>query len=85
MGGRDQCLDQWRRLFAENPGYSHTVDSLVVRGDQVYLSGDIVNAGGGSDEHALWRAGLQGGKIAEWQVYADNEPMRAMMRERTAK
>jgi ketosteroid isomerase-like protein len=29
---------------------------------------------------AAWRAVVKGGKIALWQVYADNEPIRAIMR-----
>jgi hypothetical protein len=29
---------------------------------------------------AAWRAVAKDGKIAVWQVYADNEPIRAIMR-----
>jgi len=29
---------------------------------------------------ASWRAVVKGGKIAVWQVFADNEPIRAIMR-----
>jgi ketosteroid isomerase-like protein len=30
---------------------------------------------------AAWRAIVRQGRVAEWQVYADNEPVRALMRE----
>ena len=29
---------------------------------------------------AAWRAVVRDGKVAEWQVYADNEPIRRIMR-----
>jgi hypothetical protein len=29
---------------------------------------------------AAWRAVIKEGKVAVWQVYADNEPIRAIMR-----
>jgi limonene-1,2-epoxide hydrolase len=29
---------------------------------------------------AAWRAVVEGGLVAEWRVYADNEPMRELMR-----
>jgi hypothetical protein len=29
---------------------------------------------------ASWRAVVKGGKIAVWQVFADNEPIRVIMR-----
>jgi hypothetical protein len=29
---------------------------------------------------AAWRAVVKDGKVALWQVYADNEPIRAIMR-----
>jgi hypothetical protein len=32
---------------------------------------------------AAWRAVVQGGKIAEWRVYADNQPLRKLMGEAT--
>jgi|SRR5262245_32125190 len=30
---------------------------------------------------AAWRAIVRQGRVAEWQVYVDNEPVRALMRE----
>jgi len=30
---------------------------------------------------AAWRAVVEGGLVAEWRVYADNEPMRKLMRQ----
>ena len=32
---------------------------------------------------AAWRAVVQGGKIAEWRVYADNQPLRKLMGDAT--
>lgn len=33
---------------------------------------------------AAWRAVVRDGKIAVWQVYADNEPARAVIRKKPA-
>jgi hypothetical protein len=30
---------------------------------------------------AAWRASIRDGLIAEWRVYADNEPIRQIMRQ----
>jgi limonene-1,2-epoxide hydrolase len=32
---------------------------------------------------AAWRAIVQNGKIAEWRVYADNQPLRKLMGDTT--
>ena len=33
---------------------------------------------------AAWKARIRGPLVAEWRVYADNEPIRAIMRQNAA-
>ncbi len=70
MEGRARCLDQWQRVFADSPGYAQTIDSLVVRDQQVYLTGKVFDVRDfGRAGHVLWRALCRDGQVAEWQVY----------------
>jgi len=36
---------------------------------------------GGSGETAAWKAVVRDGLVAEWRVFADNEPIRRLMNE----
>ncbi|HUE43714.1 MAG TPA: nuclear transport factor 2 family protein [Candidatus Sulfotelmatobacter sp.] len=45
--------------------------------------GSTVGANGFWEVPAAWRAVVQSGKIAEWRVYADNQPLRKLMGDTT--
>ncbi len=87
--GRDAMREGWRAYFAMVPDYHITVTDHMESGSVVALLG---RAGGtySSDGRMLtqnrwetpaaWKAVVRGGLIAEWRVYADNEPMRRLMR-----
>jgi hypothetical protein len=70
------------------PDYAIEVTSQFGRGDSVALFGKArgtfaVN-GKLSRENfweipAAWRARVENGRVAEWQVYCDNEPVRRIM------
>jgi hypothetical protein len=73
------------------PDYRIRVDRKVTEGERTILIG----AAGGTyvakgarpsprgrwETPAVWIARTRRGKVAEWRIYADNEPIRARMRE----
>jgi len=80
----------WRQYFNMVPDYWIRIDEEIPNGDEVVLLG---TAGGTYVAHdgalkpenkwetpAAWRALVSGGKVREWRVYCDNEPIRERMR-----
>jgi hypothetical protein len=96
LGNRVQGLAQlraaWAGYFKMVPDYSISHSEIFADGNTVVVfgsaQGTLVNPkDGGEPENenfwktpAAWRAMVKDGKIAVWQVYADNEPIRAIMR-----
>jgi ketosteroid isomerase-like protein len=86
--GHERLEAGWRAYFQMVPDYWVALDHTFAEGDTVVLIG---RAGGtyAPDGRlsparrwqvpAAWRAVVQGGAVAEWQVYADNEPLRAII------
>jgi len=81
----------WRRYFEMVPDYWVRIERRIMAGDTTILIG---SAGGtyaakGAprkskdrwETPAVWIARTRRGKVAEWRIYADNEPIRARMRE----
>ena len=87
--GRDALAEAWTAYLRMVPDYRIVVSALIEDGERVAAFGE---AGGTytadgilRDENrwvtpAAWLARLRGGKVAEWRVYADNEPIREVMR-----
>ena len=83
------ALDQgWRAYFAMVPDYSIDLARILEDGSTVVLLGSAhgTYAAGGElrsefkwTTSAAFRARIDDGLVAEWQVYADNEPMRRLM------
>jgi uncharacterized protein (TIGR02246 family) len=87
--GRDMLRAAWRQYFRMVPDYQIKVERALADGPHVVLLG--VASGTYTPDGTLharnaWstpmalRALIQGALIAEWQVYADNEPIRERMR-----
>ena len=80
----------WQHYFDMVPDYWIRVDRTVTDGKTVILigaaGGTFVPAGGKMtpgnswETPAAWRAVIKGGKVSEWQIYCDNEPIREKMR-----
>jgi len=80
----------WRQYFATVPDYWVRVDRKVPDGSALILIGTaggtyVPNGGAMKAENkwetpAVWRAVIQNGKVLEWRIFADNEPIRARMR-----
>ena len=87
--GRDAVRTCWVGYFHMVPDYSIAVEETLCDGPVVVMLG--VAKGTYAPEAWLkvenrWetpvalRATIKDGKVAEWRVYADNEPMRERMR-----
>jgi predicted ester cyclase len=84
-GGR-HTLDQegWAAYFSDFPDYRIEVEQLIADGETVAVFGSASGSyqGRGSTQPlavwrfpSAWRAIVRKGKVAEWRVYADIEPM----------
>ena len=87
--GREAMREGWRAYFAIVPDYHITVTDHLETGPVVALFGRArgTYAPGGKllpqnrwVMPAAWKAVVHGGLICEWRVYADNEPIRRLMR-----
>jgi len=93
LAGRDAVLTAWRGYFELVPGYAIEVDREIVVGPEVIVfgtaSGDLARRGkvvpdSGWSTPICARMRIERGAVAEWQVYADNEPLRALLRQAAA-
>jgi len=90
MIGRDTMRAGWAAYFGMVPDYTLDPAEWFTEGEVVVTVG---TAGGtyapdgiGSPDRrwqtpAACRAVIRDGRVAEWCVYADNEPIRALMRQ----
>jgi ketosteroid isomerase-like protein len=87
--GRDAMRMRWGRYFAMVPDYSIAVEETFTNGNVVMLLGTAkgtYKSKEGMLPENRWhtpiaiRAQIEDGLVAEWRVYADNEPIRALMR-----
>ena len=86
--GRQQMQKGWQGYFSMVPDYSITVDETFAEGAVVVMLGTAQGtwSSGGSlkpenrwQTPAAWRAMVRGSSVAEWRVYADNEPIRQII------
>ena len=87
--GRTLMRSAWSVYLAMVPEYAVRVTETFVAGDVVALFGVAsgayaVNGCAVPDSRwhtpAAWRAVVRDDRVAEWRVYADNEPLRDVMR-----
>jgi len=86
--GKEQMRQAWIAYFFMIPDYTITVVDVFPRGDVVAVTGraaGTVAASGALPPGNRWeipialRADIRDGLIARWQVFADNEPVRAIL------
>jgi len=86
--GREQMRAPWAGYFRMVPDYSIVVEECF--GDRpvvvmvgvaagTYAPDGVLKAENRWETPAVVRAVVEGGLVAEWRVYADNEPMRRLM------
>jgi ketosteroid isomerase-like protein len=87
--GRDTMKGGWNGYFSMVPDYQIDVAKVIVSGETAILlgkaCGTYTSDGTLKSENywetpAAWRADVVNGQVREWQVYADNEPLREIMR-----
>jgi len=87
--GQAKLRAAWDGYFKMVPDYSISHSEIFANGNTVAVFGSAQGTFSKDGEikkenlwrmPAAWRAVLKEGKIAVWQVYADNEPIRAIMR-----
>jgi uncharacterized protein (TIGR02246 family) len=87
VAGRERMRTGWKGYFAMVPDYTIVVEEIFVDGPIVVLlgTGQGTYAGGSNAAENRWttpvalRAFVENGKVAEWRVYSDNEPIRRLM------
>jgi uncharacterized protein (TIGR02246 family) len=88
VAGRAAMRAAWAGYFCLVPDYTIAVEETCSDGPVVILLGTAQGtyaAGGALKPENRWstpvalRAFVEEGRIAEWRVYADNEPMRKLM------
>lgn len=87
--GTEKLRSAWAGYFKMVPDYSISHSEIFADGDTVAVFGSAQGTFSKDGElnkenfwktPAAWRAVTKDGKVAVWQVYADNEPIRAIMR-----
>ena len=85
VGGAAQMREGWQAYFQMVPDYQIDVRETCFNGAVVVLlgaaRGTYAPVGPQRPENqwetpSAWRAVVKGDRVAEWQVYADNEPIR---------
>ena len=86
--GREKMKSGWAGYFGMVPDYSITIEETYLSGSVVvmlgtaqgtYSSGGVLRPENRWQTPAAWRAVVRGSLVAEWRIYADNEPIRRMM------
>ena len=81
--------EAWRAYYAMIPDYRIAIPETIVSGDVIILlgiaSGTYTVDGELESENrweipAAWKALVRDDRVAEWRVWADLEPIRAVMR-----
>jgi ketosteroid isomerase-like protein len=89
LHGRDPVREGWRQYFMMVPDYHVEVARSFSEGPEVILLGvargtysadGTLQASNTWSTPAAWRALIRDGLVAEWQIYADNEPLRRIAR-----
>ena len=80
--GRETLRAGWADYFRLVSEYRITIDECADGEPSLLLVGSVAGRSGGVEwtVPAAWRAVVHHGRLAEWQVYVDNEPLRASLR-----
>jgi len=89
VSGRTALEQAWAGYFRLVPDYTVEIAQALVEGEVVVLFGTAHGTYAPDGQlrpdrrwaaPAAWRAVVRDSQVAEWRVYADNEPLRALMR-----
>lgn len=86
--GRDKMRAGWAGYFSMVPDYTISIEEIFSNGPVAVMLGSAqgtYTSDGELHEENRWqtpaafRAVIEEGKVAEWRVYADNDPIRRHM------
>jgi uncharacterized protein (TIGR02246 family) len=86
--GREAMRSGWRGYFSLVPDYTIAIEETLSNGPVVmmlgvaqgtYAAGAQMKTENRWSTPAAFRAFIKDGKVVEWRVYADNEPIRRLM------
>ncbi len=86
--GKQRMKAGWEGYFRMVPDYSITIEETFVDGAVVVMLGSAQGTSSADgtlrpencwSTPASWRALTRGSQVAEWRIYADNEPIRQIM------
>lgn len=89
--GREKMRAGWTSYFKMISDYQIHAEEFFQTDDRLAIlgtaSGNYAGDGGKSADKfwevpAAWRAVVRDGRVAEWRVYADNQPLRKLMGDR---
>jgi ketosteroid isomerase-like protein len=89
--GREKMRQGWRAYFQAVAQYQIHADEFFQTEERLAIFGSAsgIYAANGTaspdnfwEVPAAWRAVIRDGHVAEWRVYADNQPLRKLMGER---
>src|SRR6266850_4007919 len=92
--GVEAVRKAWQQYLAMVPDYWLRIDHGVLAPEYIALfgkAGGTLAIGGKVKKEnwwettAAWRAVIVDGRVAKWEVYADNEPIRKLMRKKPAR
>jgi len=87
--GRGPLREAWTAYFKMVPDFRISLDQVIEHGEVVVAFGAASGTWKGKapprpedrwSTPAAWRAVVRAGQVAEWRVYADLEPLRAIQR-----
>jgi uncharacterized protein (TIGR02246 family) len=86
--GKERMKAGWESYFRMVPDYTIAIDETFVDGGVVVMLGTaqgtystdgVLRPENKWSTPAAWRALIRGSLVAEWRIYADNEPIRQIM------
>jgi len=90
FNGRETMRNGWAQYFALFPDYRISCEEFFKQGNMIAAVGIASATYAPTGEMleknrwvipAAWKAVVENGQIREWQIYADNEPVRQIMAE----
>ncbi|MGH9531001.1 MAG: nuclear transport factor 2 family protein [Terriglobales bacterium] len=87
--GQANLRQAWTQYFRMVPDYRISHTEIFSQGSTVALFGEargtfthdgLLHRENAWSTPAAWRAAVEGGRIRVWQIFADNEPIRQVMR-----
>jgi uncharacterized protein (TIGR02246 family) len=88
IAGKERMKVGWEGYFRMVPDYTIAIEETFVDGKEVVMLGTaqgtystdgVLRPENKWSTPAAWRALIRGSLVAEWRIYADNEPIRQIM------